>query len=52
MKLHKYYADLHDVNVRLGKLEHSLADIDKSYADFSATGHSTISRESGTAWTE
>ena len=52
MKLDKYYADLHDVNVRLDKLEHLLADIDKSYADFGATGHSTPSRESGTARTE
>jgi len=30
--LNKYYADLHDANVRLDKLEHSLADIDQSYA--------------------
>jgi len=40
MNLDKYYADLHDVNVRLDKLEHSVAAIDKGYADFSATGHS------------
>jgi len=42
----KYYADLHAVNLQLDRLEHSVVAIDKSYADFSATGHSTNSRES------
>jgi hypothetical protein len=50
-KLDKFYGDLFDVNVRLDKLEHSLADI-KSCINSSATGHSATSRESETARAE